>query len=224
MDYEFVLKGTMPLLMHKDDVLMSDVLNAWRKDPKNKTVSQAGDDRSPAWSWMSYLYHNSEHLAIPAECLMACLRGAGAKIPAKRGSFKSMSQSGLLITTDFCEFTNNGEQISMADIMKFKNSEFLDQIAEVQKLGFDLLIKRAKIGQSKHVRVRPMFKSWGVSGVVTVTEPAITHDILGSLFEIAGRLIGLGDWRPSSPSSPGSYGLFTADVNPVGEKQKRKAS
>jgi hypothetical protein len=223
MDYRFELTGTMPLLMHQDDVMAADVLNEWRKSPSNKSVSVPGDDRSPAWTWMSCLYHDGTHLAMPWGPIMACLRGAGSKIPAKRGSFKSMTQSGMLIPSDYCEFTVGGKQIALADIEAFKDARFSAHIAECRKLGFDLLVKRAKIGTSKHVRVRPQFQGWRISGTIGVTEPAITTEVLEQLFQIAGRLIGLGDWRPSAPQSPGPYGMFTSVVEPV-TTSKRKAS
>jgi hypothetical protein len=220
MQYEFTLRGVMPLLMHADNILAADELSAWRGDPKNKSVSVPGDDRSPAWSWVSYVYHDGTHLAMPAECIMACLKSAGAKISAKRGSFKAMTQSGLLIATDFCEFTAAGnKQIRVSDLLKFKELAFPKHIDAVRKLGFDLLVKRAKIAQKKHVRVRPMFADWQVKGIITVSEPAITSDVLEQLFEIAGRLVGLGDWRPSAPTSPGPYGMFNSSLALVPEKR-----
>ena len=223
MQYEFTLKGTMPLLMHNDNIMAADEITAWQKDPKNKSVSVPGDDRSPPWTWFSYLYHDEENLVIPTECIMAMLKNAGAKISAKRGSFKAMTQSGLLMATDFCAFTNGGKPIKLADIHRFKEAAFAKHVASARNLGFDLHVKRAKIGQKKHVRVRPIFHAWQVVGCIEVTEPAITEAVLEQLFEIAGRLVGLGDWRPSSPSSPGPYGMFTATLKQVTGKG-RKAS
>jgi hypothetical protein len=219
----FELRGTMPLLMHADDVMAADRLMAWRKDPKNKSVSVPGDDRSPAWSWQTYVYSDGTHLALPQECLMAALRYAGTKIPLSKGkgTYKAMSQSGLLIGSDFCEFRNDGEQIAIADIHAFRDEPFAGHVSGARDLGFDLMIKRAKVGSSKHVRVRPKFSAWTVSGTIAVSEPAITPDVLNSMFEIAGRLAGLCDWRPSSPDKPGPYGMFTAEVKPL--KAGRKA-
>jgi hypothetical protein len=222
LDYEFVLKCLSPILIHGDDVMASDELTAWRKDPKNKSVSVPGDDRSPAWTWMTYLYHDGERLAMPQDNIMCALRHAGAKVSAKgKSTFKSMSQSGLLIGSDFCEFTNAGEPILIADILAFRDAKFSDHIKECRNLGFDLLVKRASVGSSKHVRVRPRFDEWQVRGSITVSEPAITQDVLEQLFELAGRYAGLCDWRPSSPKKPGPYGMFTAEVKPV--KAARRA-
>jgi hypothetical protein len=49
---------------------------------------------------------------------------------------------------------------------------------------------------------------------------AITRDVLGQLFEIAGDFAGLGDWRPSAPSKPGPYGMFSSEVKPLAARRK----
>lgn len=213
MRYAFELTGQTSLIMHADDVEQSDELSAWRKDPKNKSTSVAGDDRSPAWSWQTYLYHNAGVVGMPQECIMAALRFAGAKIPGQgRSTMKSLSQSGLVITSSFCKFTQSGREVKIADLVKFRNEPFAAQKKAVGALGFGLLVKRAAVGTSKHVRVRPIFDAWGVSGELDVLDPAITEPVLKQMFEIAGNLAGLGDWRPSAPKKPGPYGMFTASI------------
>jgi len=219
MDYQFRLKGTTPLLMHADDVEASDRLSEWRKKPANKSLSVPGDDRSPAWTWTAYVYHDAKHLAMPQETLMAALRYAGAKIPSKgKSTFKSMSQSGLLISSDYCTFLVDGEPISFDWIARLASDDtirFSDHVNEARKHGFDLSVKRAAVGKAKHVRVRPRFDTWEVHGQIRVSEAAITRDVLTQLFEIAGRLAGLGDWRPSAPSKPGPFGMFDAEILPA---------
>lgn len=221
MDYDFTLTGTMPLLMHSDDVMASDELTAWRKAPVNKSISTPGDDRSPAWTWQTYLYSNGTHLAIPQECIMCALRHAGAKISSKgKSTFKALSQSGLLISSDYCRFENNGEQIPIESIVAFRERPFAEHIVECRKLGFDLLVKRAAVGTSKHIRVRPRFDNWSVKGSIAVSEPAITENVLNQLFELAGRYAGLCDWRPSSPKKPGPYGMFGSTIAPIKSLKK----
>ena len=85
----------------------------------------------------------------------------------------------------------------------------------VKKLGFELFLKRAKIGQSKHVRVRPFFLNWSAVGSILVMDSQITREALTDILEAAGAYKGLGDWRPSS-KTPGPYGTFSAIVTPVG--------
>ena len=214
--YQFTLKGVYPLLMHKDDIGSADALIAWRTDSANKDVSVKGDDRSPAWTWQTYLYHDGEVVAMPQENIMAAIRTAGAQINLKgTTTFKAKTQSGLFIDGEFCEFTTGGRQVRMDDILKFKNAKFSEHVQRSRELGFDLHVKRARpsgASGSKHIRVRPIFKDWQIRGVIEVGDPAITDDILKELFDKAGRYAGLCDWRPSSKKSPGPYGTFTSTV------------
>jgi hypothetical protein len=200
--------------MHSDDVIEGDRLKEWRTSPRNKSVGVPGDDRSPAWTWQTYLHHDGKHVAAPQEWIMAALRYAGAKLTLKgKTTFKSVSQSGLCITGDFLPLLVGGKQIPVKSIHAFADNAFSEHVNKCRSLGFDLSIKRAKIGSSKHVRVRPRFDDWRIDGKVVVDEPAITKDVLIQMFDIAGRLSGLGDWRPSSPDKPGPYGTFKAVVS-----------
>ena len=77
-------------------------------------------------------------------------------------------------------------------------------------MGFRLFVKRAKIGTSKHVRVRPRFDSWQIQGTINVLSPDISWEVLNTLFELAGR-VGICDWRPGC-KTPGPYGMFAAKL------------
>ena len=107
---------------------------------------------------------------------------------------------------------NNGRQIPKSEIEKLIGNNDFDFHAETaEALGFELLVKRAKIGQAKHIRVRPLFRNWEATGTLTVLDPdmsGITHDMLSIILDQAGALIGLCDWRPSSPAA-GAFGKFT---------------
>ena len=212
--FQFELQGKMPLLMHADDVESADELEAWRKAPENKNRSKAGDDRSPAWTWQTYLYSDGEHVAMPAANIMVALRTSGTQLILKRQkTFKELSQSGLLIETEMCDFLVGGRQISMAEIIAIRDQEFRDQATAAREMGFSLFVRRAAIGRSKHVRVRPRFDNWSVRGVIHVLSPDISDEILEKLFELAGRA-GLCDWRPSG-KTPGPFGMFTSEISRV---------
>lgn len=216
MRVSFELIGVMPLLMHADDVEAADALEAWRKNPAHKNISKAGDDRSPPWTWQTYLYSDGTHITIPSQNLMVCLRYAGAQIVMKKQkTFKEASQSGMLIDSEFMTFRINGDQIPIApfDWMKSAIDEpaaFTDEVASVKKHGFRLFTKRAKIGTSKHIRVRPRFDAWSVCGSLEVYAPEITFAVLEQMFALAGRG-GLCDWRPNC-KTPGPYGMYEAKL------------
>lgn len=211
MKVAFELTGEMPLLMHQDDVEASDMLTEWRKAPENKNVSRAGDDRSPGWTWQTYLYSDGAHITVPSQNLAVCLRQAGAQmILKKQKTFKEISQSGMLILGEYMDFFTGGKQIKIADVEPLRELPFEAQANAVRDLGFRLFTKRARIGQSKHIRVRPRFDAWSIKGELQVLVPDITFDNLETMFGLAGR-VGLCDWRPGC-KTPGPYGMFVAKL------------
>ncbi len=220
MKVEFQLTGLTALLFHADDIEQSDELTEWRKDSKNKNVSKPGDDRSPAWTWLTYLYTDGEKLVWPSYNLSVGLRQAGAQIlmPNKRGkTFKEVAVSGIQPTSEFLEFTSGGKSIDVTPFAKLRENDapFNKHIDAARSAGFRLFSKRAKIGSSKHVRVRARFDQWEMRGSVVITATdVITMDRLQELFEIAGRG-GQGDWRPAC-RTPGPFGQFTAKLKKVG--------
>jgi len=218
--YQFELVGRTPLLVHADDIEGADRLTEWRKDPANKNFSKPGDDRSPPWTWATYLYTDGILLVIPSDNLMVALRSAGAQfILKKQKTFKSLTQTGLFIPEDM-PLLVGGNQIKNADIEAItKLDTFVQQAEAAKKLGFSLFMKRAKVSTSKHIRVRARIEDWSLKGVVRVIKDEITEDILSNIFKIAGEDYGLCDWRPGSPKSPGPFGTFETRLNLMKESK-----
>lgn len=213
--YEVTLTGTSPLLMHADDVQWGDALKAWRDDPANKGQSVAGDDRSPAWTWIGYCYHDGAVLGIPSDNLMTAFRDGGVLVPSGKGkgTLKRATQSGILVDQVLWPLTSRGTRISIADVQSLSDERnFTAMIERARKIGIELFVKRAKIGTSKHVRVRPRWDEWSVTGTITVLDSAITRQKLEALLAYSGRYAGVCDWRPGSPKSPGPFGMFEAKV------------
>lgn len=211
MKVSFELTGETPLLMHPDDIEAADEIKAWQKAPENKNFSVAGDDRSPAWGWQTNLYSDGIMVVMPAQNIMVCLRQAGSQMILKRQkTFKEISQSGLVIHDEYCRFFTGDTQVDLASIASLHDLPFSEQAEAVKELGFRLFVKRAKIGQSKHVRVRPRFDTWSVKGTIAITAKEITFEHLQQMFELAGR-VGLCDWRPGC-KTPGPYGMFSAKL------------
>jgi hypothetical protein len=213
--YEFTLTGVSPLLVHGDNVLAADELMKWRKDPSNKSVSVAGDDRSPAWTWQTYLYGDGKNICMISDAVMVSLRFAGSKMTMKKQeSYKSATQSGILIHQEHLAIIGSKGLVPLAEVAKMRDKPFEHHVAATEKLGFILDIRRAVVGTSKHVRVRPRFDQWKLKGTLEVTEQAITKPVLDQLFDVAGARSGIGDWRPSAKKS-GTYGRFTAELKAI---------
>jgi hypothetical protein len=218
MRYEFTLTGKSALLMHFDDVEWADLVKAWLMDPENtkKKGENSGDDRRPSWAWIGYCYQDGKNIVMPGANLTACLKKAGARVPlGRQKTFKELAVSGIFIEQEFMAFANAGRSIPIAPILALRDvPDFRPHVEATAKMGFQLFVKRASIGQAKHVRVRPRFEEWTVSGTLEVMAHEITADVLESIFTQAGR-VGLGDWRPGSPKSPGPFGMFSHKLKPI---------
>lgn len=215
--YKVTITGAQPLLMHQDDIEWADEMEQWRSKRENARNSKAGDDRSPAHRWMGSLYRNEQgQIIIPTENIMRCLMegGSGVPVPGKgKKTFKAQSQSGIMPRGVGWPLLVDGKPIDYKNIAPLmKKPDFRDHREAVEKLGFKLFVKRARIGASKHVRVRPRFNSWSARGELVVTDDQITTEVLMDILYHAGKYKGLGDWRPSSPKVPGTFGLFDAEV------------
>lgn len=212
--YELTLTGKMPLLMHADNIAWSDVMDEWKKKPANKENSKAGDDRSPAYRWLGSLYHDGTHITIPTDNLSRAFMEAGAMVPTGKGTttFRSRTQSGMLLDGAGWPLLLNGQPVPYAPLRALETERsFAAHQRTVEQAGFSLFLKRAKVNQSKHIRVRPQFEKWSVVGSVAVWEDAITEEVLRQIVTLAGLYKGLGDWRPGG-KTPGPYGTFAATV------------
>jgi len=220
--YSIVLEGLTPLLMHNDNLPFCEKIIAWRKEPENKANSVAGDDRSPAWTWIGYLYHDGKNLGVSSDNIMTMLKEGGSKVLTgkKQETYKKQTQSGLMLDQQQLDLRVSGNTIAISDIKPLIGEiDFSKHIETAERLGFELLVKRAKIGKAKHVRVRPMFRTWTLEGSFTVFDSeltGLTEEVLKTILNQAGALCGLCDWRPSSPSASGTFGRFAPTIRRIG--------
>lgn len=219
--YRLTFTGLSPLLMHSDNLSYGEKIAAWRRDPANKENSVSGDDRSPPWTWLGYAYHDNKVMGMPADNLMTLFREGGAKVKTGKNqeTYKKQTQSGIMVDTQQFDLLCNGKTIPIKPFNALLgNLDFLKHIELAEEHGFELLVKRAKVGQAKHVRVRPMFRNWSISGTITVLDPdlsGLSRPILETILRQAGALVGLGDWRPGSPKASGTFGKFSPVVETI---------
>jgi len=203
--------------MHNDNLAFSEkYIKTWQQLPESKKLSVAGDDRSPAWSWIGYLYHDGRHIGVNSDNIMTMLREGGAKVTNKgKETFKKQTQSGIILDQQQFDLYVSGERIKCSDLTELVgNNDFASHLETAEMLGFELNVKRAKIGKAKHIRVRPMFRDWTLEGSLTVLDTelfGLTQRILETILNQAGALCGICDWRPSSPSS-GTFGKFQPKI------------
>lgn len=217
-NYRVEITGMNDLLLHKDNIIWSERIKKWAKDPSNKKISVAGDDRTPAWSWLGCCYDANGIMTMDADCIMSMLREGGKKCaaPTGKGSMKSQTQSGIICAEIGWPLMINGKTINYKKMLDVLANELDFEVHEqfARDNGFELFVKRAKIGKNKHVRVRPRLSKWSCSGTLMVTDRQITAEMLKNILLFGGAYCGLGDWRPGSPS-PGQFGTFIADVTEI---------
>ena len=218
--YEVTLEGTTPLLMCWDNIDWADRMAAWRSSPANKKGSKAGDDRSPAWNWIGTLYNDGQQITMPTDNVSTCFMEGGALVPVPGGkhgkTFKSQSQSGMLMVDPHWPLLVNGKTIPMAPVQALLKEPHFERHKEVcLALGFELFLKRATVGSSKHIRVRPLFPVWMIKGTIIVADEQITEEVLNDIGSYSGRYKGLGAWRPGSPKKPGPHGMFKATIQEI---------
>ena len=217
--YEVTITGSTALLMHWDNVEWSDQMDAWKNDASNKKDSRAGDDRTPAWRWLGSCYHDGKHITVPADNLMRSFMEGGAMVPVPGGrsgkTFKAQTQSGMMVNESDWPILVGGQPIDYAAVKKLRDEkDFAAHKEAANRLGFGLFIKRAKIGTSKHIRVRPRFDAWQLRGTVSVWDEQITDTVLGDVLKYAGQYKGLCDWRPGG-KTPGAFGMFTSAIKKI---------
>lgn len=215
--YQLTLIGLNPLLMHRDNIAFAEEIEAWRRDPANKELSTRGDDRSPAWTWLGYVYHDTKRFGIDADNLMTMLREGGSKVANKgKETYKKQTQSGIMLDRQQLDLLVGGDPIEVAPFTELVgNVDFLVHMETAKQYGFELNVKRVRIGGAKHVRVRPMFRNWSAIGTFTVIDEelsGLSEPVLQKILSQAGALCGLGDWRPSSPKSSGTFGTFLTEL------------
>lgn len=182
----YTIKGVCPIIMHNEQ--LSDPLNKWAKLLReiSKKRVKTDDDllEMSRREWFGGLYYDEDMGPfVPERCIERMLRDAAAK--SKRG--KDVV-SGLIVV-DPAPLQYNGPR--KADAL-WASEKFL---------------LRASVGcqKARVIRSRPMFREWSLTFTVNYDEQVLDPSDIDGFVELAGRLVGLLDWRPK-------HGRFTVEA------------
>jgi hypothetical protein len=202
---KITFKGITPLIMHSSQT--ADPTSFFAKELKKISSKRSKTDEDyEAMSKIEYeasVYRDSKHypnagLYMPTENLIACLINAGKKIKHGRGSMKA-AVTGVLFDDPNGYALEAGHSLDSPwktyEEMKADEGTWFKKIVNVQG--------------SKIVRTRVRVNDWRFVATCGLETSICDMDMLQELLNIAGRIIGLCDWRPSS-GTPGSYGKFQA--------------
>lgn len=173
--YNIIIEGITPLLMNRPSQLD---IGEKSKDRKRETQSPeeiAGDK----------LYKDAKgQIYIPATWFQGCIVEAGKQ---KKMLGKGSSKATYSKVAGSCIEVNPFEIVLNAEWKVFS------------------ILAVNPTTKGRNVLHRPQFDKWEVNFEVTFDETQIETQIVKELFDIAGRNVGVGDWRPAKK---GRFGKF----------------
>jgi hypothetical protein len=195
----FTLQGISPILMHCGQTI--DPLNPFSKAMKvNKKKNKTDEDLEvlSRLEWWAGLYLDKiptinpdlsctpkpgTKLIIPAHVIDSNIRKGAAK--SKQGKLAS---AGCIVDGDGT-FLHDGP----TDLVELLNS------------GGYLARHNVRVGQASIIRTRAIFRNWGLKFSVILDPTVMDESTLKTAIENAGKLVGIGDWRPEKNGSFGRY-------------------
>lgn len=172
------LEGVVPLLCHNGDLCDPFYGPAQAMKEVTKKRKKTEDDLLALrkLEFLGGLYLNDKGLpCLTADVILGLLSAAGAKLKSK----KEM-QAGVFTDEDYYAIDFPGSKDP--EVMYSKKDH--------------VHVKRAKVGMSAIMRVRPRFKQWKISFVLNIVTDVIDERTVREALELAGRVVGIGDWRP----------------------------
>jgi hypothetical protein len=184
---EVTMTGRSPLLMNP--MAGDDLLKLWDKSGKKAKNAERPTLREAA---ESRLYRtNDGWLYVPSKCLMACLIGAGQyiRLDGKRqvSTAKSSTLPGILSIHDhYLRLYKPGTD-------------------ETPTWEVDVQQGRNPNGGEAVALVRPRIDEWEMRTTIEADVSQLSMRLIRELFDIAGKRMGLLDFRPQKK---GTYGQF----------------
>jgi hypothetical protein len=181
------LTGTAPLLMH--NIQLADPLNPIARAMKEVSSKRKKTDddlfRLAELEFKGGLYLTDElGPYIPGANVEKCLV-EGARI-TKQGK---QVERGLFVTDNECPVIYGGPRDAAG---LWGNEAFRSTMA-------------VKVGQSRVMRCRPIFRDWAVEATAEVDPALLNLESVRSIGTDAGNMVGIGDFRPR-------YGRFVCEV------------
>jgi hypothetical protein len=179
--------GTTPLLMNRMTPETLENIRTKAKKPKSaSTASTPREDAAPK------VYQDADgNPYVPTENLLACLIGAGSYVRLDGKRQVSSAKSTTLPAFLSLEDTTLPLVVPGTD--------------EVAAWEVDMRPGRNPNGGEAVCLCRPRFDRWSFKVTCLIDTREVSMQLVRGLFEIAGKRIGLGDFRPARK---GMFGQF----------------
>ncbi len=192
MDLQLDITGTTPLLMHNARLSnpLDPMARAMKKVSAKRNKAEDDHEELAHLEFLGSLYADADAGPyIPADNIFRALVDAGRK--RKLGVKVT---SGVIVTSNVNPLAYKGPR-DPEDL--WRDGSFTHQAS-------------AKVGQVRVIRTRPQFIKWASSALLYLDTEVLDFDDLAQLVDIAGRIIGLGDWRPRFGRFEGSLTVIKA--------------
>ena len=175
---EVILTGTRPLLIHRGGLAnpLDPHSQSIREISKKRTKTEADYAELARREWRGSLYYDPElGPVIPAEMLEACLVAGG-----KKHKLGTTLRAGAQVEESVLPIEYDGPRD-------------LDTLEADERYRLDSVVK---VGQAKTTRRRPRFPEWQIRATIVLDPTTVDVSSIELALATAGRLVGLGDWRP----------------------------
>lgn len=171
------IEGVSPLLMHNGQT--ADPLNSWSKAMKAITSKRKKTDADieelARIEWFAGLYLNSDQYPIIPSTNLESMVEEGAKVQKLGKQFKSA----ISVDSDALVIFPN----------RRRAEELWGDESHRDARG-------VRVGQSRVIRNRPIFREWACSFTVNFDDEQVNASQITSAINDAGRQKGLMDYRP----------------------------
>ena len=191
--YRIKLRGIRPLIMHNGAASLDrrSPANVERADITRKRVSnrtEADDERLRELECQISIWYDAAGLpTIPTAAIRSAIETAARKL--KQGP---QVREGLAIDT-----------VQAFDYDRETLGTTLEELGRNAQFTVPVVVQRNRIE-----RTRAKFDTWSVTFVLEAEDDLVDQPQLESWLAIAGRRIGLGDWRPEKS---GDFGRFVVE-------------
>lgn len=189
MRYRIEITGDSPLITHNgaaglDTRSPENIEKAIIAKKRGSNRTEADEDRLRELDTFTSLYLDNEGApTIPEAAVRASIEGAARKL--KQGP---QVREGLIV---------EGVDRFIYDEALGKTAA---ELAKRAQFTVPVVVQRSRI-----LRTRAKFDEWGLAFTVEVDPELVDQHQLETWLDIAGRRLGLGDWRPEKS---GHYGRF----------------
>jgi len=190
------LKGRVPLLMNKPTLVdPTDPASIERRkiSSKRKKVLEDHEEMNRIEYGAAIYLNDTVGLYIPAAMLEKCIVEAGKLQRLGTTLKQTMMVLQNEIPVEIPELPATTKKGSLPTVKDFYGDpRFVDKAV-------------ARIKTDRVIRCRPIFHKWSLAADLSYDDQEIDTETMSNILRVAGRRIGIGDYRPR-------YGRFTVTI------------